>query len=249
MMLFFLKKFIGVLLMPINIVLILLLMSILLSKSNKILSKACLVTGFVILLTVSTPYFSGEFIKPLESQFITFEKQPKSLDYIVILGCGHSTNENIPALAQLQPCSLQRLSEGLRIFQLHPEATIITSGYAGSDIEPNAIKVKRAAISLGVPENKIISNTLPQDTEEEAELISPLLVGKEFALVTNASHMPRAVQYFINRDTTPIPAPTGFRYKKDPSGLLEHLPSGSSLQRTTYAWYETLGQFVQWLKS
>jgi uncharacterized SAM-binding protein YcdF (DUF218 family) len=224
------------------------LISILLKKRNHRVSQCALIFSFLILLFSSTPYISGQFIKPIESSFQTFNKQENHLDYIVVLGCGHTTNESIPALTQLQSCSLQRLTEALRIFQLHPEATIITSGYAGSDIETNAIKVKQAAISLGVPQEKIITYTQPKDTEEEAKLISPLLLNKSFALVTNASHMPRAIKYFSNKNTQPTAAPTGFRYKADGVGVLENLPVVSSLKRTSIAWYETLGQFVQWLK-
>jgi len=249
MTLFFLKKFIGTMIMPLSLVLFLMLISIFLAKSNHKISKYCLISSFFILFISSSPFFSGHFIKPIENNFQTFNKQEAPLDYIVVLGCTHITNESMPALTQLQTCSLQRLAEALRVFQLHPEATIITSGYSGSDIEANAIKVQRAAVSLGVPQEKIISYILPKDTEEEARLISPLLINKQFALVTNASHMSRAVQYFINKGTNPIAAPTGFRYKADSVGLLENFPAVSSLQRTSIAWYETLGQFVQWLKS
>lgn len=249
MTLFFIKKFIGTMIMPLSLVLFLMLISIFLAKSNHKISKYSLISSFFILLISSTPFFSGHFIKPIENNFQAFSKQQNPLDYIVILGCGHTTSESIPALTQLQACSLQRLAEALRVFQLHPEAIIITSGYAGADIEANAIKVQQAAVSLGVPQEKIISYVLPKDTEEEAKLISPLLINKRFALVTNASHMPRAIKYFINKGTNPIAAPTGFRYKADSVGLLENFPAVSSLQRTTIAWYETLGQFVQWLKS
>lgn len=248
MSLFFLKKLIGILIMPLGVVLILLLLAIILSKHHRKLSQGLLLSSFLILLTCSTPYFSGRFMEPFENNYATFNKQIKPLDYIVILGCGHTSNDKLPAIAQLQSCSLQRLTEGLRILQLHPEARLVTSGYAATGNEPNAIKVKQAAMSLGVAEEKIISFQQPQDTEQEAEIISKILIDKQFALVTNASHMPRAMKYFIKQSTHPIPAPTGFRYKGEGEGIIENLPVASSLQRTSLAWYEALGQIIQGLK-
>lgn len=248
MTLFYLKKMIGVLVMPINIVLICLLLSIVLINYRKKLSLGFLIVGFCLLLVTSFPYFSGSFIRPIESQYSPFTKQVEPMSYIVVLGCSHTSYIKLPALSQLKACSLQRLVEAIRIFELHPEATIITSGFEGSDIVANAIKVKQAAISLGVPENKIITKPLSKDTEEEAKTISPLLHNKTFALVTNASHMPRAMQYFKHEHTQPIPAPTGFLFKGHGNGLLENLPNATALQRSSVAWYEVLGQFVQWLK-
>lgn len=242
--------------MPLSIVLILLFLAIIfliLHHTNKSsftrkLSQAFLISGFTVLLLSSTPFFSNQLAQPIENQHQVFSLQEMPLDYIVILGCGHTTNEKLPVIAQLQTCSLQRLMEGFRVYQLHPEATLITSGYAASDIETNAIKVKRAAISLGIPKDKIITKPSPKDTQEEAEIISPLLKNKRFALVTNASHMPRAAQYFVALGLNPIPAPTGFLMKGESTSFLGNMPKVSTLEQTTIIWHEVLGQFVQWLK-
>lgn len=243
--------------MPLSIVLILLLLAIIFSilhrKNNteftRKLSQGSLIAGFIILLLSSTPFFSNKLAKPIEYQHQVFSKQNTPLNYIVILGCGHTTNKALPVLAQLQICSLQRLIEGFRIYQLHPEAILITSGYGGGDVEANAIKVKRAAISLGIPEDRIIAKPSAKDTEEESILIAPLLKNKQFALVTNASHMSRATKYFIARGLKPIPAPTGFLMKGESSSFIDNMPRESTLRQTTIVWHEVLGQFVQWLKA
>jgi len=255
-MLFFIKKLLGSLLMPVSVVLILLLISIVCallyhkkkSPITRQLGLGSLVAGFTVLFLSSTPFFSNQLAKPIEYQYPVFTKQEEPLSYIIILGCGHTENEVLPVISQLQICSLQRLVETFRIYQLHPEATIITSGYKANNIESNATKVKHAAISLGIPANKIITYPTPKDTQEEAELIAPLLKNASFALVTNASHMPRASRYFINQGAIPIPAPTGFLMKGESTSLLVNMPKASTLRQTTLIWREMLGQFVQWLK-
>jgi len=241
--------------MPLSIVFILLFLAIvfsLLHSKNKSsythrVSQTCLLLSFTVLLLSSTPFFANQLVKSIEKQDDVFYQQNIPLDYIVILGCGHTTNEALPEISQLQLCSFQRLIEAIRIYQLHPEATLITSGDGGSDIEANAIKVKRAAISLGIPEDKIIAKPTPKDTQEEAAIMSSLLLNKQFALVTNASHIPRATQYFIAQGLKPIPAPTGFSVNDEPTNFISNLPSASTLKQTNKLWHEVLGQLVQWI--
>jgi uncharacterized SAM-binding protein YcdF (DUF218 family) len=145
-------------------------------------------------------------------------------------------------------CSLQRLIEGIRILGIHPEAMLVTSGYAGVDKMTNAEKVKQAAIVLGVPENKIMAQSKPQDTQQEAALIAPIVVGKNIVLVTNADHMPRAIKYFQQQGLEPIAAPAGrwIKGKDDEKHWSYYLPKPSNLEQTTRAWYEHIGALVQW---
>jgi uncharacterized SAM-binding protein YcdF (DUF218 family) len=141
--------------------------------------------------------------------------------------------------------------EALRIFNLHPEARIITSGYAGADKISNAEKVKQALVLLGVPGQKIVTENYPKDTEEEAQLISPRVQGTQVVLVTNADNMVRAMNYFKGHGVYPIAAPTGYWVKdlqRDKTWAY-YFPSSNKLEQTTSAWYETLGNLVQWFKT
>jgi len=189
-------------------------------------------------------------MQPIENNYPTFTKQNKPVDYIVILGCGHTSDDRLPELSQLRPCSLQRLVEAFRIYQLHPEAQFITSGHAHGDIMSNAQKVKLAAVSLGIPNEKILVENFPKDTEEEAELIAPRVKGSTTVLITNANHMPRSMRYFELQGANPIAAPTGYWVKEDNSlkGWGYYIPNANKLRQTTVVWYETLGRLVQWFK-
>jgi len=248
--LFILKKIIGLLLMPMSIVIILLIFSLLTFKKHEAKSFKSLLLATLILVVSSIPWVSDHLMLPHENDYPAFTKQ-NQLDYIVILGCGHTTDKTWPATSQLKPCSLQRMVEGLRIYHLHPEAQIITSGSAFNNEESNAIKVKQALTSLGVPERKIFVESFPKDTEEEAQLIAPRVSGKKVALVTNADHMPRSVAYFKREGANVIAAPAspwvkGINNNKDWG---YYVPTVQELQQTTNAWYETLGQIIQWVKS
>lgn len=248
--LFLLKKIIALLLMPLSIIVILLLVAIVFYRKKPKLSFKALILATTLLIIGTLPPVSDSLMAPLEDNYPAFTRSSTPVDYIVVLGGVHISDHSLPATGQLKINSIQRLVEAVRIFRIHPEAQIITSGYAGSDETSNAEKVKQAAILLGVPEYKILTENFPQDTEEEAELIAPRVKNKNVVLVTNADHLPRAMGYFEMHGVNAIPAPASPWVKQGPNkDWRYYAPSANKLQQTTRAWYETLGRIIQWFKS
>jgi uncharacterized SAM-binding protein YcdF (DUF218 family) len=249
--LFLLKKIISALIMPLSVIIILLLLAIIFYQYKKRFSYVCLIVATLLLTLGSLRPFANLVMAPIENQHLAFTHSIEPVDYIIILGCRHTTDPELPATSELGICSLQRLVEAIRIFKIHPEAHLITSGYAGHDEMSNAEKVKEAAMLLGIPERKIIVESFPQDTEEEAALISPRVTGKNVVLITNSDHMPRAIKYFQLQGVDPIAAPAGKWIKgtDDEKNWPYYLPRPENLEQTTHAWYESLGRIVQWLKS
>jgi len=249
--LFLLKKIVTVFIMPINIVLLLLIFSLIIHRKKPKQSIKSLSAAIVILLISAFPPFSDTVMTALENDYPPYVKNNNSIDYIVVLGCGHNTNAELPVTSQLANCSLQRMVEALRVYQLHPEARIITSGYGGHNPISNAETVKQSLVMLGVPAQKIITENFPKDTEEEAELIAPRVQGTNVVLVTNADHMPRSIKYFQAQGIKPMAAPTGYWVKNPDSSKswTHYTPSSKKLNQSTIAWYETLGLIVQWFKA
>jgi uncharacterized SAM-binding protein YcdF (DUF218 family) len=249
--LFLLKKIITVFIMPINIALLLLIFALIVHNKKPKQSIKSLSAAIIILLISAFPPFSDTVMTAIENDYPPYVKTDIAVDYIVVLGCRHNTNAELPVTSQLASCSLQRMVEALRIYQLHPEARIITSGYGGSNPVSNAETVKQSLVLLGVPAQKIITENFPKDTEEEAELIAPRVQGTQVVLVTNADHMPRSINYFQQQGIYPTAAPTGYWVKNPNSNKswAYYMPSSKNLQQTTVAWYESLGLLVQWFKS
>ena len=236
--------------MPINLVLILLILAVFYFKRRPTASFKYLISALLLLIVSSMPITSDQFMVTIEDNYQAFTRSSKSVDYIVVLGNWHENNAALPVTDQLSVGSLQRLVEAIRIYNLHPEAKIITSGHHNIDSVSNAQKMKQSLILLGIPAQKIITENFPKDTEEEAQLISPRVIGSTVVLVTNADHMPRAMKYFQAQGVEPIPAPTG-RWVKNinsPKSWGYYIPNSKKLQQTTVAWYESLGRLVQWLK-
>lgn len=248
--LFILKKIITLFIMPINLVFILLLIAAIYFKIKPKVSFKYLLSAILLLLLSSMPIVSDSLMVSIENNYEPFTQSSAPVDYIVVLGNGHYSNDNLPVTSQLQVASLQRLVETLRVYTLHPEARIITSGDGGNDLVSNAEKMKESLIMLGIAEQKIFTENFPKDTEEEAQLISPRVQGSSVVLITNASHMPRSMKYFQLQGVYPIAAPTGYWVTKTDSKHTwkSYIPSSKKLQQTTVAWYESLGRLVQWSK-
>jgi uncharacterized SAM-binding protein YcdF (DUF218 family) len=249
--LFLLKKIITVFIMPINIVLLLLAYSFFTHRKKSKHSIKALSTAIIILFISAFAPFSDTIMTSIENDYPPYVKGSAPIDYIVVLGCGHTSNTELPVTSQLKVCSLQRMVEAIRIYQLHPEARIITSGYGGSSMVSNAETVKQSLVLLGIPAQKIVTENFPKDTEEEAQLIAPRVQGTNVVLITNADHMPRSINYFQAEGVFPIAAPTGY-WVKNPDGnknWTHYIPSSKKLEQSTIAWYESLGLLVQWFKS
>lgn len=236
--------------MPLSIILILLVCALIFHHKSPRFSFKCLLIGTLILLFSTFQPSANWVMRPIENSFPPFVNSAKKIDYIVMLGCYQVTDPRLSATSQLGECSLQRLVEGLRILKLHPEATLITSGASFNNSRSNAETMKQAAISLGVPKQKIMTENFPKDTEQEAQLIAPRIAGSHSVLITNADHMPRAMNYFHQYGASPIAAPiyTWVKNNNLPHTWHYLVPNPRALEQTTTAWYETLGRIVQWFK-
>lgn len=171
------------------------------------------------------------------------EVRQQQISSIVVLGSGHVSDPRLPANSQIGGASLYRLTEGIRLALLQPEAKLILTGGIGYDPVPNAEVVNRVADSLGFPQERIIVENRPRDTLQEAEMLLPVLGDQKFFLVTSALHMPRAMHIFQARGMQPIAAPTDYLFKKElvsSAGAL--FPSAGNMElarRLLYEWLAT----------
>ncbi len=248
---FILKKILSNLLMPLSFSLMLLLIGLALlwfskqRSKNQFWGKVLVSLGAGILLITSLPITSQGLIRSLERANPPIFSAPTHLEYVVVLGGGHRTDPYLPPRLQLSSASYYRLMEGLRLMQANPEATLILSGWRGSDPVSNAHVYRVVAREYGVPARRIQIIENPKDTAEEAALIAPLIKHSKSALVTSARHMPRALKLFQAHGADPIPAPTRFFVKEsqNPVFFYERLPGPGNLIGSTAVWHEILGSF------
>lgn len=247
---FILKKLISMWLMPLPFCCLLIIFGLVLSYWRAHIGRAIAFFGVVLLMLFSWQPFANSVLYPLEHQYQSFNiEQP--VEAIVVLGNCHNVSDEIPPMAQLCGTGLYRLMEGFRIWQANPEAELLLSGYAGDESRPYAEVAGEIALSLGVPKDKIRLFPTAQDTQEEAELTTPFLKGKTFALVTSASHMQRSMKWFEQQtiegqSLVPIAAPAHFG---SPNEFSNWKIETSALLKTERSWYELLGRAWAAIKS
>jgi uncharacterized SAM-binding protein YcdF (DUF218 family) len=235
---FTLKKFVSFFLEPMHIGILLAGIALYyMMKREQKRANMWFVVALGWIALIHNAFFSHFLIAPLEHRYSSLLTPPK-VSYIVVLGYGHYSNDNLTIIAQTHKTSLSRLSEGMRLYRQLEGVTLITSGYKGKDREYHAVVQKKVAVSLGIPAEEIIPLSQPRDTREEAIAVAKIVKGKPFILVTSAAHMPRSVALFRHLGLHPIPAPTDY-LSNDHSHFYKF--NYRSLERTSSAFHEYMG--------
>ncbi|WP_220265324.1 envelope biogenesis factor ElyC [Enterobacter sp. Colony194] len=250
-MLFFLKKLIGGLLLPLPFLLIVIGVAILLLWFTRWqrTAKTLLTAGWLALLLLSLQPVADGLLKPIEDRYPTWQGEPKA-QYIVILGGGYTWNPQWAPSSNLINNSLPRVTEGIRLWQANPGSKLIFTGARAIGNPVSTAEVgARVAESLGVPRDAIVTLDTPKDTEEEAAAVAKMIGDTPFLLVTSASHLPRAMIFFQRQGLRPFPAPANQIAITSPLNPWERaIPSPLWLMHSDRASYETLGRVWQWLK-
>jgi uncharacterized SAM-binding protein YcdF (DUF218 family) len=183
-----------------------------------------LVADLVIFLLVSTAYLPQYLAERLERQYIPLDvnsiRAGKEKVYIHVLGSGYSLNSALPATARLGLTAQGRLAEGIRLFRQIDNSILVTSAGSLRNSETQAVVARKAAILLGVDSNRIATLNTPNTTLEEAAAMAKL-AGKNATVivVTDATHMPRAMKFFKAAGLLPLAAPTNYRIHKEVMGF------------------------------
>ena len=256
---FWLKKALTLPFMPLHFALLAGLAGLVLlfwTKRQK-LGRALFAAAVVVLAVFSNRGVAGLLIASLETKYAAIPEAQSVAQLppaaatcrtIVVLGGGHSDSPELSHLSQLSTSALGRLTEGVRLARLLPEARLIVSGYNGTKTFPHAQILAGAAQSLGVAPSRIVRFDNTRDTEEEAQAIAHEVGPEPFLLVTSAWHMPRSIALSEKAGLHPIPAPADFMHRSDPNQTFLAWDVGA-LERSTKALHEYLGLFWSRLRS
>ncbi len=132
-------------------------------------------------------------------------------DAVVILSAGIQEGAPQPfGCAALSGVSVERAAEAARLYRKYNLPLVITGGAAFSR-GSEAGAIKQYLVSLGVPENRMLTEERARDTSENALFSKRLCDEKGYrriVLVTSAYHMRRSVWAFEKagfRDIVPWP--------------------------------------------
>jgi uncharacterized SAM-binding protein YcdF (DUF218 family) len=167
----------------------------------------------------------------------------------VVLGGGHKDEEGIPASGRLSPSALSRLTEAVRLWRSLPDRRLVLSGPGnpGNPGTTHADILAAAAVSMGVPADRIVRIDTARDTEDEAEAVKKLIANAPAAVVTSAWHLPRAAALFRATGVDILPCPADFLALRNPAFQWTDLAFDvDGLQRSSWAVRERIGYL--WVK-
>lgn len=240
----------GLLLPPLNIVVLLLLGLWLVSRRNRRagLSVIALATG--LLLVLSMPLVADALCGLLEPDVpLAFDSPPgetsdaETPGAILVLAGGYRRS---PEYGGYQPNlrSLERLRYGARLHRLTGLPLALAGGRPAADKPPEAaLMAEVLERDFGLEARWV--ETSSRNTAENAHHAARLLRAdgiEAVYLVTHAFHMARAGRAFADQGMRVVPAPMG--YCAAPGGRFEWLalwPRVSALQRSYFALHELLG--------
>jgi len=252
------KKIFSRFLFPIPLCLEVLLLGLLLllfTRKQKT-GKTLVALAGVFLFLFGSHFVARTLLKPLETRYpplyITPGAPPaaglKDVKFIVVLSSGMTPDASRPVEIQLDDASTARLVEGVRINKVLHCCKLVLSGGPGPDgVSTIAQAMAQLAEELGVSRRDMILDTQSGDTEDQARVVAPIVGKQPFILVTEASHMPRAMALFRKQGTQPIADPMDYRSGYGQATAPDHIfPDAEELGGSQRAVYEYLG--LAWAK-
>jgi uncharacterized SAM-binding protein YcdF (DUF218 family) len=216
--------------------------AVLFKLNKKKAGKIMIILAFAEMFLFGVTPLPIYLIKKLEEQYPVYkgtEKLP-----ILVLGNSHADNDDLYPTQKLSVQALERVTEGVRIYHSQTSTPIAFSGYAVNDKVPTATIASQSAVSLGISPKDTITLNTPRNTYEEAMAYKKRFgTANKFILVTNATHMPRAMAVFKKLGMNPVAAPTGFFVKGGTKNATYNWwPSSFKLVYTEMAMYEYSAQ-------
>jgi uncharacterized SAM-binding protein YcdF (DUF218 family) len=257
----FLKPWLTALILPPGSPLLLMFLGYLMAvRSERVvwlaIGKMLFVASFAVLWLFCTQgaamFLERVALRPplvIEPQSVTQTFKLEQIQAIVVLGGGQYSASREYGQASLSESSAQRLHYGVTLAKQTGLPLAFSGGVgwaaaAGGDSE--AAAAGRWLSQLGLPALRW-QDAQSKDTAGNAQAIAALLKKDgitRIALVTHASHMPRALKEFEATGLKALPAPTHFLVAEYGMGL-DWFPSGKGLRNTRRVLHEILGLFIQ----
>jgi uncharacterized SAM-binding protein YcdF (DUF218 family) len=204
--------------------------------------------GTLVLLVFSLNPVADLLAYSLESRYsLPSAEVLRSLDILVVLGGGMYRSGGLRTEPDLREPTYSRAYNGIRIFKESGASLLaLTGGGSRTRPESEAAMMKAMAIRMGVPEDRIVTETRSRDTMQNAAFLAELLpkgTGRRIGLVTCATHMLRAQRVFRRQfpDDVIVPAPVHYTCSPRIWAPDNFIPSVYALEKSTVALHEWIG--------
>jgi len=238
-MLFFLRKFIEALSLPLGISVFLILAGVVFRR------RKVAIAGVMVLLVFSLPDWGRLMLAPLERAYPakTVGAAPQA-DAIVVLSGGIVRGRSAPGVQWGE--AINRYYGGYDLASAGKAKLLV---FSAGDVDDDSISqgavMRDTAIHNGIAPERIFVTKSVQTTEDEARAVSQIPDVHSILLVTSAYHMPRAVLIFRAHGLNVSPFPTDQRVlRRKRVNPLEFVPDVKGLQTSETAMREYYGLAV-----
>lgn len=205
------------------------------------------VAGGVLALAILATGVPGTLaMRVLEERFPRPEKVGEIAGIIVL---GGAVDEFLTAARG--PVALtdsaERMTEGVALARLYPQARIVFSGGTASLFDTPLTEAAAARLlwrSLGLEDARVVYEDRSRNTQENARFTRDLVQpkpGEKWLLLTSAYHMPRSMGLFRAAGFDVLPWPVDYRTQGGPRDVLPLREASQGLMRSDVALREWIG--------
>lgn len=226
-----------------GVVLLIFCIGLLVQSQSRSLVRKLLMLVVGLFIVIGTGWIPNYLTHYLEKQFPVIKEIDPTIHWVVVLSGGQAQVSGMPENALMSSASIKRLVEGVRLFRLLPNATLLLSGGGYLNEESEAYHLSELAQWFAIPKQNIVIETRSINTFDQIDAIRSIVKQRPFYLVTSAIHMPRAMSLCHELGLNPIAAPTDFTLFWNDERLGKMIiPNSYNMMYFTVALHELLGR-------
>ncbi|HLI99909.1 MAG TPA: YdcF family protein [Bradyrhizobium sp.] len=253
-MFFFLSKTLGILLLPVNVLIVAVVVGALLLRTRRAALGRRLLTASVLLLALCGFSPIGKLlIAPLEQRFPPWDPSRGSPDGIVVLGGAIDPDQSAAQGRAAFTRSADRFVAAAMLARQYPKVRIVYAGGNANLISDDSAKEADFALSafenFGIARERLIAERNSRNTAENAayaKVAANPKPGERWLLVTSAFHMPRSMGLFRKAGFAVEAYPVDWRLRGRRHLFAVSFSALDGLERTDVAVREWIGLAVYW---
>ncbi len=202
-MFFFLSKTLGILLLPVNLLIVAGVLGAVLSATRwAVLGRRLLIASVLLLAICGFSPLGNWLLYPLEQRFPPWDAARGAPDGIIVLGASMEAQISAAHGMPVVRSAPDRIIAAAALARRYPNTRVVFSGGSANLISDEAREADFAGAvfeSLGIAKSRLIMERRSRNTQENAEFSKALVAprdGERWLLVTSAYHMPRSVGLF-----------------------------------------------------
>lgn len=210
--------------------------------------------SYVALTVLSMPAAAHLSLGTLEWHYLPTEQRPDDAEAIVVLGGGIHPADATRLAAEMNSDTLLRCLHAAEVYSQGKPCPVVVSGGridTGSPSPPIALLMRDFLRDQGLNDADMIVEDQSRTTHENAVECRKLLEHRRITkviLVTDATHMFRALRSFRKQGIEAVPSACAHRATQFEWGVFDFVPSASAVQNHERTIHEWLGFAWYWFR-